>query len=641
MMQPSDLSLIASVSDPQMHPDGHRIAFVVITTDLEQDKYQAALWLWDGEARQLTFGTYDSAPRWSSDGKTLAFLRKGAEQTDPAQLAVMPSDGGEARVITEFELGAGNPIWAPDGGSLLVPATEWFGEWAGLDPDERARRPRRVTGFDARLDNRGWLHDRRSYAYLVDPGGETAPRRVGSSDEDEFGLAWSPDGTRVAMITSRDNPRFLKPGTEVMEVDVESGSETLRAQGSGYYQTDYDPAGVLYGIGSPAPDYPYVFSLWRLGDQPVDLTGHIDRSINGLAVSTAATRPIWLDDGFLSGMVDRGSSHVVYFDADGELETVLGGDRCVTGVSRSASGRLAFTATDPLCPGELYERTCDGEERRLTDFNGKFRAEVPSVRPEFFPVESAPGIEVDTWVYVPEGEGPFPVLLNIHGGPAAEYGFYFFDEFQVYAAAGYAVVASNPRGSEGRGHDWLRAVTGDGWGRVDMEDITAVVDRALELDPRLDPSRVGIMGGSYGGFLTAWAIARDDRYRSAVVERAVIDWESMAGTSDINRDFPGLYLHPDADGDHETLWEASPIATASRITVPTLIIHSENDLRCPIGQGEQLFTALLRNGIEVEMIRFPDEGHELSRSGSPRHRVERFEHILAWHARHLGPRPPL
>jgi len=173
---------------------------------------------------------------------------------------------------------------------------------------------------------------------------------------------------------------------------------------------------------------------------------------------------------------------------------------------------------------------------------------------------------------------------------------------------------------------------------VDVEDITAVVDQALRREPRLDPDRLGIMGGSYGGFLTAWTIARDHRYRSAVVERALTDWESFGGTSDLSRDFSGLYLYPAKAGDHEALWKASPMATASRVTTPTLIIHSESDLRCPIGQGEQFFTALLRNGVDVEMVRFPDEGHELSRSGAPRHRVERFEYILDWHARHLRPR---
>ena len=634
-MQPTNISLIKSVSDPQIHPDGRRIVFVVTTIDLDDDRYSSSLWLWDTEARQITFGQGDSAPRWSPDGGSLAFLRKGSERTDPTQLAIMSSDGGEARVITSFELGVQAPLWSPDGSHLLVLATEWFGEWADLDEEERARRPRRVTGFDARLDNRGWLHDRRTYAYLVEPDSETAPRRVGSAEENESGLAWSPDGHRVAMVTSRDNPRSLERGAEVVEVDLESGAETLRARRSGYYMTDYDPCGALYGIGAPTTDYPYVFSLWRLDDPPVDLTGHMDRSISGLAVATALERPIWLDDGFLCSTPDRGRGHIVAFDSNGSRTTVLGGERYITGLSRSSQGRLVFTATDPTCPGELYERTSDGKERTLTDFNREIRSRGGLVGPTFFQAESAPGIEVDTWVYVPDGEGPFPVLLNIHGGPASEYGFYFFDEFQVYASAGYAVVAANPRGSEGRGLEWLRAVIGPGWGVVDLEDMTAVIDEAMRRDTRLDPSRLGIMGGSYGGFLTAWTIARDDRYRSAVVERALIDWESFAGTSDINRDFSGLYLHPATAWDHEALWEASPLPEARRITTPTLIIHSENDLRCPIGQAEQLFAALLRNGIDVEMIRFPNEGHELSRGGAPRHRVERFEYILAWHDSHL------
>ena len=612
---------------------------MVTTIDLEGDRYRSSLWLWDGEARQLTFGQSDSAPRWSPDGHHLAFVRKGTEQTDPTQLAIMASDGGEARIVTSFQLGVQAPIWSLDGTRLLVAATEWFGEWADLDKDERARRPRRVTGFDARLDDVGWLNDRRSYAYLVDPSGETEPRRVGGGEESESGLSWSPDGAKVAMITSRDNPRSLRSGVEVVEVEVESGAEAVRARGSGYYLTDYDPSGALYGLGDPTPDYPYVYSLWRLGDPPVDVTGHIDRSVNDLALPTSMERPLWLEDGFLCTVMDRGRGHILAFDNEGRSETLLGGDRYITGLSRSPSGRLAFTATDPTCPGELYERTPDGEERRLTDFNREIREGGGLVSPRFFQVESAPGVEVDAWVYVPEGDGPFPVLLNIHGGPASEYGFYFFDEFQVYASAGYAVVAANPRGSEGRGLPWLRAVIGAGWGAVDMEDITAVVDQALGRDNRLDPARMGIMGGSYGGFLTAWAIAREDRYRSAVVERALIDWESFAGTSDINRDFSGLYLHPATAADHQALWKASPLATADRITTPTLIIHSESDLRCPIGQAEQFFTALLRNGVEVEMVRFPDEGHELSRSGSPRHRVERFEHILAWHGRHLAAEP--
>ena len=384
-MKPADLALVTSVSDPQIHPDGHRIVFVVTTIDLDEDRYRSSLWLWDGEPRQLTFGDGDSSPRWSPDGTLLAFTRKGRERTDPAQLAIMPSDGGEAQLVTDFELGVSEPIWSPDGAVILVSATEWYGEWADLDPDERSRRPRRITGFNARFDNRGWIHDRRSYAYLIDPHGEAPPRRLGSSEESESGFAWSPDGSKVAMITHRDNSRLLRSGTEVVEVELESGDETLRAQSSGFYLTDYDPTGDLYGIGSPAPEYPYLFSLWRLGEPPLNLTGHIDRSIYGLATPSAIDRPIWLEEGFLCGVVDGGRSHVVAFDPNGDTTTVLGGDRYITGVSRSSSARFAFTATDPVCPGELYELRPDGEERCLTSFNRRIRTDMGLVRPRVLP----------------------------------------------------------------------------------------------------------------------------------------------------------------------------------------------------------------------------------------------------------------
>ena len=236
---------------------------------------------------------------------------------------------------------------------------------------------------------------------------------------------------------------------------------------------------------------------------------------------------------------------------------------------------------------------------------------------------------------LPDGDESVPLLLNIHGGPASQYGTGFLDEFQVYAEAGYGVLACNPRGSSGRGNDFLQAVTRDGWGVVDLADVTAVVDAALERFPRLDADRMGIMGGSYGGFLTAWVTARDHRYKSAVVERALLSWPSFFGTSDIGWEFPKMYTGYDMPDSPGELWPMSPLSRAKDIVAPTLIVHSEGDYRCPIEQAEQLFTTLLRAGTTSEFLRFPGESHELSRSGSPLHRKERFEAILEWHDRHL------
>lgn len=552
-----------------------------------------------------------------------------------AQVAIMPADGGEAQIVTDFALGVRELEWSPNGESLMVLATTWTAEWEELDDEERARKPRRISSYGYRFDTRGWIHDRRDHLYLVDPAGDDPPRRIGSGEASEGGFGLSPDGSKAAFITALDNPRMMRPGEELVEVDLATGTETVRAAGSGFERAVYGPDGSLYAIGNLEPDYPVLTSLWRVDDEPTDLTGHTDRSIFSFLQPPDMATPHWLDDGFLIGQVDGGRIHLVAFDGSGDVTQVITGDRYVTGFARAEDGTIFFTATDATNPGELYKLDPGGEERQLTGFNDEFRGSANLIEPSAYRVETAPGVEVDTWMFVPEGEGPFPVLLNIHGGPASQYGFSFFDEFQVYAGAGYAVLACNPRGSAGRGIDWLRAVTGQGWGEVDLVDITAVVEDAIVRDTRLDGQRLGIMGGSYGGFLTAWTISRDHRYRSAVVERALIGWESFAGTSDIARDFARFYLGLTPPRDHRGLRIASPLDRAADIQTPTLIVHSEQDLRCPIEQAEQLFMTLLRNDVEVEMIRFPEESHELSRSGTPRHRLERFERILEWHDTHL------
>jgi dipeptidyl aminopeptidase/acylaminoacyl peptidase len=256
--------------------------------------------------------------------------------------------------------------------------------------------------------------------------------------------------------------------------------------------------------------------------------------------------------------------------------------------------------------------------------------------PQEFTYESD-GNEIHGWVYLPEGEAKVPLLFNIHGGPAAQYGWGFFDEFQVYAEAGYGVVATNPRGSSGYGYDHVVTPCGR-WSEdlpPDMLDLMSAPREAGARFDRLDLSNMGIMGGSYGGLSTAMITSMDQSYRSAVAERGVYNWVSMAGTSDIPF-FMELYLGTDMPHGADELWNASPLARAHAITTPTLVIHSETDFRCPVEQGQQFFSLLYRSGIDAELLLFPTgEGHELSRSGSPKHRVERFDAILAWHAAHL------
>ena len=621
-MQPQDLALLAVPSDPQIHPDGVRVAFVVSRIDIEADTYRRQIQVHDGSGcSPFTAGPIDSMPRWSPDGRNLAFLRATDLKKPVAQVWVMPVDGGEARQITDFGLGVEYLAWSPDGKALAVAAKAFTDGQEGLTEEERGRRPKQITRFPYRYDGRGWLHDRRRQVWILDPSGTDEPRRLTTGDFDEMSPAWHPAGDRVAVVTDRHPRQGLEPGNDLIEVTLDGAIREAAPRGR-WLAPLYDPEGDMFAIGGPEVDYPRLDHVWQLEGMK-DITP-IDRSTYSL--TAALSPPVWHDGVAYSVVEDSGRVELRRFGD--KVETVIGGDRQVTGFDISEQGRVVATVSEPTHPGKLVEMVA-GTEKVLASFDGEIESKM--VVPTHWRAASG-GVEIDVWAYLPDTSGPLPVLLNIHGGPATQYGFGFFDEFQVYAGAGYAVVACNPRGSSGRGLDFARAVREDGWGTVDHQDVTAALESALERFPQLDPERVGIMGGSYGGFMTAWVTAKDKRYKSAVVERALTSFPSFNGTSDIAPQFGLNYL-----GTRELLptWEKSPLAFANDIRTPTLIIHSEEDYRCPVEQGEQLLLALWLNGIDAEMLRFPGEGHELSRSGKPKHRVERFEAILAWHDRYL------
>lgn len=627
-MKPEDLSKLSIPSDPRLSPDGTSAAFVLWTPDVPQDENRRQIWLHrDAGARRFTNGPADSDPRWSPDGTRLAFLRK-VEGSGP-QVAVAAVDGGEPMVVSSFGHGVEAIEWSPDGSKLMVVAITPAPEWEDLDEEERKRRPRRIASVPYRFDNLGWTHDRRRHVWLVDPEGAEEPECLTEGPYDERFAAWSPDGRRIAFISDHSDNPGLVSGTHVWEVDIETKEISQMTPRGLWVLPSYRPDGVLHVLGNTATDFPvdaYLFRREQDGSM-TDLSGHLDRSSFSLAAGKATVR--WDGDEALIGVEDAGTFGVVRVAPDGTTERVDDKTRVVSGFDVAGS-RTVFTASTWDSPGELYEVTAEGE-RQITELNTE---DLGLIEPHHFRVGSD-GHEIDVWVFTPDTDQVVPTLLNIHGGPASQYGAGFFDEFQIYAGAGYGVVACNPRGSSGRGIGFNREVVGEGWGEVDHRDVIAALEASLERFPQLDAERLGVMGGSYGGFLTAWILGREDRWRSAVVERGLLSWNSFVGTSDIGGVFPDYYTgstYPDA---WERWWELSPLSTAHNVTTPTLIIHAENDFRCPIEQAEQYFMALLRNGTTTELLRFPGEGHEMSRSGSPRHRLERFEAILDWHEQHL------
>ena len=636
-MQIADLARFRFPADPTVSPDGRTVVVSVSRVDLDADEYFSDLWLLptDGSAppRQLTNGPRDSSPRYSPDGRWLAFVRSGKDTK--AQLHILPVDGGEARKLTDHPLGVDSPAWDPQSRRLAyvarVPEPGRYGTDKDLSPEKEP--PRRITSRKYRMDNLGFTRDRRPHVFVVDvDGGE--PTQVTDGDWDDASPAWSPDGSLLAFASARHDTREHDVITDIHVV----------APAGGEPRTITDST-----LPASQPVFVDDNRIVFLSDSHPDIVGRdmqlfLVRVEGGAAPKALTDAEAWHLDGFGTGsrqplLVDgesvitqnqrRGAVELVRVPIDGSgPEVMVGGPRQVLAADRNAGVTVLIVESD-TSPGEVAVLEDNGAERVLSDFGAEVRDKVGLLPMREIEATAPDGYPVHGWIVRPEGPGPFPVILAIHGGPFTQYGWAPFDEAQVYASAGYAVVLGNPRGSSGYGEAHGRAIVGD-LGNLDRIDLLTLLDRALE-EPQLDADRAGVMGGSYGGFMTTWLSGTESRFAASISERSVNVWDSFVGSSDIGWFFVESYCGTDPVRQHEQ----SPMTYADGIRAPMLIIHSEEDWRCPVEQAQRLFERLQRNGVESELLLFPGEGHELSRSGLPSHRVARFEAILDWWSRHL------
>ena len=650
-MQPADIGALVAAGTPRVSPDGATVAFVVTRVDGEENRYRGQIWLVpaDGSrpAEPFTSGDdRDASPVWSPDGRRLAYTSTNSVGETALRVAPMAS-GGETVTIARFDEGVDDLVWSPDGQRLAFTSRVRDPSYEITDPKRRP--PRRITHFFSRLDDVGWIHDRPKHVHVVAADGSTRPLDVTPGERQFWGPSWSPDGTTLV---------FAGAAHDTWDLDFVTDLFTWTAS-AGVERADRRRAPTTIRRGHPtAPSSPCSATTTR--PRSPRTPGSASSSppaarCGGSAPRSTGTWPRSAGRGHRSGTATAywpppttaATSTCTASTPPGRRRPALmvGEARCALDHDL-VGGTLAFAATAADRPAEIFT-VKGGQERQVSAAADAFVARARPVPAEQFTAPSTGGVEVDVWVYLPPGFDParrYPALLNIHGGPFTQYGNRFFDEAQVQAAAGFVVVMANPRGSSGREESWGRAIVGPkvasdpgtSWGSVDYDDVMAAMDEALRRYPAIDPARTGVLGGSYGGYMTTWVVAHTDRFVAACSERAVNDMILEETAADIASGFR-LNFGPTWYEDPEEYRRISPITYVQDIDTPLLILHSEDDLRCPIAGAEQLFVALRLLGKEVEFYRFPAEGHELSRSGSPVHRIQRAELILDWFRRHLQP----
>ncbi len=659
-----DLNRIHNVQDPQISPDGQFVAFVKVTPDPLEKSYKRNIWLYsiiDGRATQLTRGDKDSQPRWSPDGTQLAFV---SGRGNKPQIYLLPTaaPGGEARALTAMDNGGHNPGWSPGGRRIafLAPMSseERAAEDAGEETSPEAadklenqhRKERKDDEENKRWDPRpvwripyrqgtAFVDERYDQVCVIDTAesSDAKPRRLTAINANYSVPQWSGDGRSIytsrTLIPDGDEPwRAMS----VFRLHAETGVEEALTDGEySVYAPQLSPDGKWIACGR---------SQIGVTDMPTRLlimasdgteTRVINESIDREALDWA-----WSPDNVLALTVES-EGNVLPWRYEPATDTLCQSDKGTYDIEQidiGAGSLMAMTVSTPRNPQELY-LLVDGELMEATGFNHGWLDEVMVQEVHELRFDSPYG-EVQGWYLLPvnyEAGETYPLALNIHGGPHASWGFStksMWHEWQFHAARGYAVFYCNPHGSGGYGEAFERKLHA-AWGPVAMDDIMAGVEAFLRLGIA-DEERMAITGGSYGGYMTAWIVSHTDRFKSAVAQRGVYNISSFYGTSDVP-----LLMSNEFDAEpwdnHDVFWDNSPLKYAADIKTPLLLIHSENDFRVPIEQAEQLFAWVRRaTDTPIHMLRYPREGHELSRSGEPGHRISRLTEMVDWFDRYAG-----
>ena len=687
-----DLFDFVWIGDPQISPDGSRVVYVRVTVNEKKEGYNTSLWMvptaGDAAPRQLSNGPHDAGPRWSPDGQWLAFSRATEKdgKPEPPQLCLLPMSGGDAFVFTDLPKGAGDPKWSPDGKSIVFTAS--------ANPDDLAKQARKkkkdeelkkaaqadgakekknaeeageeeresdvhvITRAVYRDDEEGYLDPKRPQHLWIVPtpqsaDGKVEPRQLTNGRFDEGKAFWSKDGAQIYFASSHvDEPYYELPKTELYVIPAKGGdAKLLTTIAMGVRNLALSPDGkraaFIAEVVEPVNSYTQP-DLWTIdlapNAKPVNLTSGFDFDAgdsvfgdNAAPRGAGGNTPVWSADGksILEIYAREGRTQLASFSSENGAATDLThGDHAVLRYSASADGtKLVYLRSTPTQINDLFCIDQAGAEpRQLTHSNDSLFSQLNLTEPEEIWYESFDGKRIQSWVQKPPGFDPtkkYPLILNIHGGPHVAYGYIFEHEFQWMAAKGYVVLYPNPRGSTSYGQQFGNVIQykypGD-----DFKDLMAGVDEVVRRGG-IDDKKMGVTGGSGGGLLTNWVIGQTDRFAAAVAQRDIANWADWWYTADFTLFQPNWFKTPPFNDEEGNYKARSPITYINKVKTPLMLVLGEEDTRTPPSAGgEQMFRALKFRKIPTVMVKFPNETHELSRSGQPWHRIERLQHIVGW-----------
>jgi dipeptidyl aminopeptidase/acylaminoacyl peptidase len=630
-----DIFAFKNVSDPQVSPDGQWVAYTVSQMDQKKDSSDTDIYmvpLSGGDAIRLTTSDRpETSPRWSPDNRHLAFL--SSRDGGKTQVWLLDRRGGEATVLTDFKGGVSSFAWSPDSARLAIVAT---------DPDpaeeERAKngssapKPIVVTRLQFKRDGAGFLNDLRSHIYAFDVANKTSTQ-LSRGPYDDSSPVWSPDGRTIAFVSNRSEEPDANFNTDIFVVPADGTSEARRVTSSEAAESSpvftHDGAAIVHTLGGDPKDIWYATNNIAVtavnGGSARVLTAKLDRNLSGVHLSSDGSHVLFL-------LEDHGNTHLARVPlGGGAVERVITGERDIAQFHVGAGGQIVVLESTFERPNEISTASANGQLTRLTKTNDEFLAGIQLGRVERFEAKSADGTIIEAFLtrppHAPQGTR-LPTLLRIHGGPVSQYSTGFNQEWQMLAAAGYAIVAANPRGSSGRGRDFSHAIWAD-WGNKDYQDVMAAVDHVVAMGVA-DPNRLGVGGWSYGGILTNYVITKTTRFKAAISGASEVNYPANYGHDHYQRQWEAELGLP---WEHVDRWiKISPFYAVGNVKTPTLILCGQEDWNVPLQNSEQLYQALRRLGVPTQLIVYPGQGHAIRR---PSYQKDRYDRYIAWYDKYV------